>query len=149
MKRAQSNAHEIESPSGIDLHPEPPSAVRLSKRAGIVGLVVAFGVVASLGYGIITRGGRSLPMGFEIDGSRNLTASTDAGKVMLLRFRTALPSLGARRIGRRHNRISFSRPTKCLDDQAGALAYGARLRRRRIRRRQISTNIESRHRKRS
>src|SRR3954454_9191660 len=82
MKRAQSNAHEIESPSGIDLHPEPPSAVRLSKRAGIVGLVVAFGVVASLGYGIITRGGRSLPMGFEIDGSRNLTAATDAGKVI-------------------------------------------------------------------
>lgn len=82
MKRSDADAHEIESPSGIDLHPEPPSAVRLSKRAGILALVVAFTVAASVGYGIVTRNGRSLQMGFQADDSKGLTAATDAGKVI-------------------------------------------------------------------
>ena len=82
MKRTDADTHEIESPSGIDLHPEPPSAVRLSKRAGILALVVAFAVAASVGYGIVTRSGRSLQMGFQADDSKGLTAATDAGKVI-------------------------------------------------------------------
>src|SRR5689334_20622717 len=82
MKPAESGAHEIESPSGVDLHPQPPSAVRLSKRAGVVALAVAFGVLASVGYGIVTRSGRSLPLGFHADDSKGLTAATDAGKAI-------------------------------------------------------------------
>ena len=39
MKPTTETVKEIESPSGLDLHPQPPSPVRLSKRAGILVLV--------------------------------------------------------------------------------------------------------------
>ena len=73
---------EIESPSGLDLHPQPPSPVRLSKRAGILVLVVVFAVAALVGYGIVTRGNRSFQTGFHPDDAKGLTAATDAGKVI-------------------------------------------------------------------
>lgn len=73
---------EIESPTGLDLHPQPPSPVRLSKRAGILGLVVVFAVAASVGYGIVTRSNRSFQTGFHADDPKGVTAATDAGKVI-------------------------------------------------------------------
>lgn len=73
---------EIESPSGLDLHPAPPSPVRLSKRAGILVLVVVFAVAALVGYGIVTRSNRSFQTGFHPDDAKGLTAATDAGKVI-------------------------------------------------------------------
>jgi type IV secretion system protein VirB10 len=73
---------EIESPSGLDLNPEPPSTVRLSKRAGVLALVVVFAVVASVGYGIATRRIRPFPAEFHPGDSKGLTAATDAGKVI-------------------------------------------------------------------
>jgi type IV secretion system protein VirB10 len=80
--KPEEGVREIESPSGLDLNPHPPSAVRLSKRAGILGLVVVFIVVASVGYGIVTRNGNSFPIGFQPDDAKGLTAATDAGKVI-------------------------------------------------------------------
>ena len=47
--------NDIDSPSGIDLRPEPPNPVRLSKRAGLIALVVVTAVVGLVGYGIATR----------------------------------------------------------------------------------------------
>ena len=82
MKRTTETAKEIESPSGLDLHPQPPSPVRLSKRAGILVLVVVFAVAALVGYGIVTRGNRSFQTGFHPDDAKGLTAATDAGKVI-------------------------------------------------------------------
>ncbi len=82
MKPAKQGVKEIESPSGLDLNPQPPSPVRLSKRAGILALAIVFTVVASVGYGIVTRSGRSLETGFRADDSKGLTAATDAGKVI-------------------------------------------------------------------
>ena len=82
MKPAKEGVSEIESPSGLDLNPQPPSPVRLSKRAGILALVVASGVAASVGYGIITRNGRSFQAGLHADDSKGLTAATDAGRVI-------------------------------------------------------------------
>ncbi|MBN9657134.1 MAG: hypothetical protein J0H49_03095 [Acidobacteria bacterium] len=73
---------DIDSPSGLDLNPEPPSPVRLSKRAGIVALLVVFVVVALIGYGIYARGQKQFQVGFQPDESRGITAATDAGKIV-------------------------------------------------------------------
>jgi type IV secretory pathway VirB10-like protein len=73
---------DIDSPSGIDLNPEPPSPVRLSKRAGMVALFVVFVVVALIGYGVYTRGQKQFQVGFQPDESRGITAATDAGKLV-------------------------------------------------------------------
>ena len=60
------------------LEPAPPSSVRLTKRAGILALGVLFVVVAAIGYGILTRSGRSIASGFQ-PAEVGLTAATDAG----------------------------------------------------------------------
>ena len=73
---------DIHSPTGLDLNPEPPSPVRLSKRAGVVALIVVFVVVALIGYGIHTRGQQQFQIGFHPDESRGITAATDAGKLV-------------------------------------------------------------------
>ncbi len=73
---------DIESPSSIDLNPDPPSPVRLSKRAGILALVIVFVVVAQIGYGIYTRGQAQYQVGFQPDETRGVTAATDAGKLV-------------------------------------------------------------------
>lgn len=54
---------EIESPTGIDLNPDPPPVVRLSKRAGAIVLSVVAVVLALIGYGVLTRNHRSLQIG--------------------------------------------------------------------------------------
>ncbi len=82
MKPRSEGVKEIDSPSGLDLNPPPPSPVRLSKRAGMLVLAVVFAVAALLGYGIISRSHRQLQVGFHPDQSRGLTAATDAGKVI-------------------------------------------------------------------
>ena len=76
---------DIDSPSGLDLNPEPTSPVRLSKRAGIVALVIVFVVVALIGYGIYTRGQKQFQVGFQPDETRGITAATDAGKIVAAR----------------------------------------------------------------
>lgn len=73
---------EIDSPSGIDLHPAPPSPVRLSRRAGILALGLVFVVVALIGYGIYTRGQQQYQVGFLADEPRGVTAATEAGKIV-------------------------------------------------------------------
>ena len=73
---------DIDSPSGIDLCPEPPSPVRLSKRAGILALGLVFVVVALIGYGIYTRGQQQYRLGFPADEPRGVTAATEAGRIV-------------------------------------------------------------------
>jgi type IV secretion system protein TrbI len=73
---------DIDSPSGLDVNPEPPSPVRLSKRAGIVALAIVFVVVALIGYGVYTRGQKQFQVGFQPDETRGITAATDAGKIV-------------------------------------------------------------------
>ena len=82
MKPTKDTAREIDSPSGLDLNPQPPSPVRLSKRAGILVLVVVFAVAALVGYGIVSRSNRSFQRGFRPDDSKGITAATDAGRVI-------------------------------------------------------------------
>src|SRR5262245_22913363 len=83
MKPASEGVKEIESPSGLDLNPEPPSPTRLSKRAGIAVLFVVSVLVALVGYGIMNRNNRGLDTVFHPDESKGLTAATDAGKVIV------------------------------------------------------------------
>lgn len=71
----------LESPSGIDLYPAPPAAVRLSKRAGVLALIVVCGVVALIGYGVITRRQRSVEL-VHLDGTKSVTAATEVGKTI-------------------------------------------------------------------
>ena len=73
--------NDIDSPTGIDLRPEPPNPVRLSKRAGVIALVVVTAVVGLVGYGIATRRQRSAAAIERADPTR-LTAASDAGKVI-------------------------------------------------------------------
>ena len=94
MKPAKGGVKEIESPSGLDLNPQPPSPVRLSKRAGILALAVVFSVVASVGYGIVSRNRRSFQSGFRADDSKGLTAATDAGKAIAAQIPARAAVLG-------------------------------------------------------
>ena len=73
--------NDIDSPTGIDLRPEPPNPVRLSKRAGLIVLVVVTAVVGLVGYGIATRRQRTAAAMERADPTR-LTAASDAGKVI-------------------------------------------------------------------
>jgi hypothetical protein len=49
------SVRDIQSPTGLDLYPTPPRPVRLSKRAGILFVLIVGAVLALLGYGIYTR----------------------------------------------------------------------------------------------
>jgi type IV secretion system protein VirB10 len=73
---------DIVSPTGLDLSPKPPNAVRVSKRAGFLFLLVGGLVAAAILYGIATRGKRQFRLGFDPEGAKGMTAATDAGKVI-------------------------------------------------------------------
>src|SRR5262249_13653705 len=87
MKPPKEDAKEIQSPSGLDLNPPPPSSVRLSKRAGVLACGLVFAVVAAVGYGVVTRSGRTIDTGFQ-PAEAKLTAATDAGKVIAAQIPT-------------------------------------------------------------
>src|SRR3974377_1674624 len=81
MNAANSHpAKSREGPSGIELHPTPPDPARLSKRAGVLFLVVVCGVFGLIVYGIYERGQQRLGTETYRHDTRNMTAATDAGK---------------------------------------------------------------------
>ena len=73
----------FESPSGIDLAPEPPSAVRISKRAGMVGLLVLLGVVALVIGGMYTRHQRQVELSRQSIEEQKPTAAMPAEKELV------------------------------------------------------------------
>jgi type IV secretion system protein TrbI len=72
-------AHSMEGPSGIELDPTPPDPARLSKRAGVLFLVVVFAVFGLVVYGIYERGQQRFGTEAYRQDTRNMTAATDAG----------------------------------------------------------------------
>jgi type IV secretion system protein VirB10 len=81
MKAANPHpAQSMEGPSGIELHPTPPDPARLSKRAGVLFLVVVCAVFGLIVYGIYERGQQRLGTETYRQDTRNMTAATDAGK---------------------------------------------------------------------
>ncbi len=73
-------AQSMEGPNGIELHPTPPDPARLSKRAGVLFLVVVCVVFGLIVYGIYERGQQRLGTEAYRQDTRNMTAATDAGK---------------------------------------------------------------------
>ena len=80
------SSSDIVSPSGLDLSPKPPNPVLVSKRAGILFLIVGAVVAGMILYGIVTRGDRQLKLGLQADGTKGVTAATDAGRVITSRI---------------------------------------------------------------
>jgi type IV secretory pathway VirB10-like protein len=73
----------IESPTGIDLAPEPPSAVRVSKRAGLVGLLVLVCVVALVLMGMYVRHERQVELSERSVEEQKPTAAMPAEKELV------------------------------------------------------------------
>ena len=72
--------NDLHGPTQLDLNPKPPNAVRLSKRAGFLGLGILGLVGILVFFGIATRSDRQFKLGFHPDEARNVTAATDVGK---------------------------------------------------------------------
>ena len=72
--------NDLHGPTQLDLNPKPPNAVRLSKRAGFLGLAILGLVGILVFFGIATRSDRQFKLGFHPDEARNVTAATDVGK---------------------------------------------------------------------
>lgn len=84
------------APSGIDLHPDPPPAAQVSKRAGIAGVVVVGMVLACFAYGLYERQARQdrANMGMQKPDASRMTAATAAAKQITMGMPTS--SLAAR-----------------------------------------------------
>ena len=76
---AASAAQPIEAPAGIDLHPKPPKAVRLSKMAGLAFVVVGLGLLAAFAYGGYRRQQREQVAAREAGLPSSVAPATTAG----------------------------------------------------------------------
>jgi type IV secretory pathway VirB10-like protein len=72
----------MEGPSGIELHPTPPDPARLSKRAGLLFLIVVVSVLGVIIYGMYARNQQRFGQVNHTD-TRNMTAATEAGAQIL------------------------------------------------------------------
>ena len=72
----------MEGPSGIELHPTPPDPARLSKRAGLLFLIVVVSVLGVIIYGMYARNQQRFGQVNRTD-TRNMTAATEAGAQIL------------------------------------------------------------------
>jgi type IV secretion system protein VirB10 len=74
------NTKDIHVPTGLDLNPKHPGTVRLSKRAGIIFVLIVGIVLALVAFGIY---GRHQPQSRRAHGpsdDRNIVAATDVGR---------------------------------------------------------------------
>jgi type IV secretion system protein TrbI len=81
---------EIQSPSGIDLHPDPPATVRISKRAGLVALLALAGVVALILLGMYSRQRRQVEMSRRAVEDQKPTAAMPAEKQLVSEIAPAI-----------------------------------------------------------
>ena len=73
---------EIDAPNGIDLYPDPPETVRVSKRAGLVVLAVLCGLASLFGFGVYQRTNRTSASAFaKEDAKKVVPASTAAQEI--------------------------------------------------------------------
>ena len=82
---------EIQSPSGIDLHPDPPSAVRISKRAGLTGLVVLTLVVGLVLLGMYARQRRQMALSQRAVEDQRPDPATTAERDLVSKIAPAVP----------------------------------------------------------
>jgi type IV secretion system protein TrbI len=74
------SAREIKAPTGLDINPRPPVTVRLSKRAGIIFILLIGGAVALVSFGIYSRQQKQSRPALGPANDRNIVAATDAGQ---------------------------------------------------------------------
>ena len=72
----------MEGPSGIEFHPTPPDPARLSKRAGLLFLIVVVSVFGLVIYGMYARNQQRFGQVNRTD-TPNMTAATEAGAQIL------------------------------------------------------------------
>lgn len=82
MSPTKPAAPSMEGPSGIELHPTPPDPARLSKRAGLLFLIVVVSVLGVIIYGMYSRNQQRFGQVNRTD-TRNMTAATEAGAQIL------------------------------------------------------------------
>lgn len=80
QQNSPSKQKPIESPTGIDLNPKAPNAVRVSKRAGIVAVSVLAGIGALFGYGIYERHAKQMQAAVAEDGHTSVQPAESAAK---------------------------------------------------------------------
>jgi type IV secretion system protein VirB10 len=69
----------MEAPDGLDLHPEPRKAVRISRRAGMAILLVVVGLLLAFAYGGYRRTQRPQAAARDAGLPRNVSPATQAG----------------------------------------------------------------------
>ena len=82
---------EIQSPSGINLHPDPPSAVRISKRAGVVGILILTVVVGLVLLGMYARQRRQMALTQRAVEDQRPSPATSAEKDLVSKIAPAAP----------------------------------------------------------
>jgi len=82
---------EIQSPSGINLHPDPPSAVRISKRAGVVGILILTVVVGLVLLGMYARQRRQMALTQRAVEDQRPSPATSAEKDLVSKIAPASP----------------------------------------------------------
>jgi type IV secretion system protein VirB10 len=73
-----SGSNRIESPSGLDLNPKPPNPIRVSKRAGVLVLIVCAVILGLFAYGGYRRQRQQQAAVAEL-GSKGVAPATFAG----------------------------------------------------------------------
>jgi len=71
---------DMDAPTGIDLYPEPPETVRVSKRAGLVALAVLCGLACLFAFGVYQRANRQAQASFAKDEPRSVAPATNAAQ---------------------------------------------------------------------
>jgi type IV secretion system protein TrbI len=82
---------EIQSPSGLNLHPDPPSAVRISKRAGVVGILILTVVVGLVLLGMYARQRRQMALTQRAVEDQRPSPATSAEKELVSKIAPATP----------------------------------------------------------
>jgi type IV secretory pathway VirB10-like protein len=71
---------EMDSPTGLDMHPRPPEAVRVRKGVGIAVIIFAGTVAFAIVYGVYERQHRQLHASAQADVERKATPATSASQ---------------------------------------------------------------------
>jgi type IV secretory pathway VirB10-like protein len=100
---------QIESPSGIDLAPEPPPAVRISKRAGLVAVLALAGVVALVLLGMYARHEKQMELSRRSVEEQKPTAAMPAEKELVSEI---APATAGEPFGSSESRAADSRNPK-------------------------------------
>jgi type IV secretion system protein VirB10 len=72
--------HDVDSPTGIDVYPEPPIAVRVKRALGVLAFAGVAVIVAIIFYGVYTRQQRQLQASSTSDAERKAVPATAASQ---------------------------------------------------------------------